>query len=129
MITYYENLKGSSFNNSTSFLVNTTDSLYLPLNSKKKLWLFNTLHEIPDKAVIIKQMAAVLQTGGEIIIAELMASEKNKIHGGCKYPLMTEAALKKLMQDAGFLFKNVAVNPIPAKKIRNPYCLFRFIKL
>jgi ubiquinone/menaquinone biosynthesis C-methylase UbiE len=128
MIAYYENLKGASFNNSTSFVVNTTDSLYLPLNSKRKLWMFNTLHEIPGKAAIIKQMAAVLQTGGEIIIGELMATEKHKIHQGCNKPLMTEDELKKLMQDAGFTFINVVVNPIPVKKRRNPYCLFRFAK-
>jgi SAM-dependent methyltransferase len=128
MIAYYENVKGSSFNNSISFVVNTTDSLYLPLNSKRKLWIFNTLHEIPDKAAIIKQMAAVLQTGGELIIAEVMATEKYKIHGGCKYPLMTEDEIKKLMEAAGFDFKNMAINPIPAKKRRNPYYLFRFVK-
>lgn len=128
MIAYYENVKGTSFNNSISFVVNTTDSLYLPLNSKRKLWIFNTLHEIPDKANMIKQMSAVLQTGGEIIIAELMATEKHKIHQGCKKRLMTEEELKKLMQDAGFAFKNVVVNPIPVTKMKNPYCLFRFIK-
>jgi predicted methyltransferase len=128
MIAYYENVKGSSFNNSISFVVNTTDSLYLPLNSKKKLLIFNTLHEIPDKAAIIKQMAAVLQTGGELIIAEVMATEKNKIHGGCKYPLMTEDEIKKLMETAGFDFKNAVINAIPVKKRKNPYCLYRFIK-
>jgi ubiquinone/menaquinone biosynthesis C-methylase UbiE len=128
MIAHYENLRGSSFNNSFSFVVNTTDSLYLPLNSKKKLWIFNTLHEIPDKAAIIKQMSAVLQTGGEIIIAELMVTEKRTIHKGCNKPLMTEDEIKKLMQDAGFVFKNAAINPIPNKKIKNPYCLYRFVK-
>jgi SAM-dependent methyltransferase len=129
MIAYYENVKGASFNNSISFVVNTTDSLYLPLNSKKKLWIFNTLHEIPDKSAIIKQMAVVLQTGGELIIAEVMATEKNKIHGGCKYPLMTEDEIKKLMETAGFDFKDMVINPIPVKKRRNPYYLFRFVKL
>ena len=129
MIAYYEDLKGASFNNSLSFVVNTTDSLYLPINSKRKLWIFNTLHEIPDKAAIIKQMAAVLQTGGEIIIAELMATEKHKIHQGCKKPLMTEAEIKNLMQGEGFAFKNILINPWPIKKIINPYCLFRFTKL
>ena len=128
MIAYYENLKGGTFNNNFSFVVNTTDSLWLPLNSKRKLWIFNTLHEIPDKPAIIKQMAAVLQTGGEIIIGELMATEKYKIHQGCRKPLMTEEEMKKLMTDAGFVFKDMVVNPIPAKKIRNPYCLFRFVK-
>ena len=128
MIAHYENLKGGPFNNSFSFVVNTTDSLYLPLNSKRKLWIINTLHEIPDKSAIIKQMAAVLQTGGEIIIGELMATEKHKIHQGCKKPLMTEAEIKKLMQDAGFVFKNLAVNVLSVKKIRNALCLFRFVK-
>lgn len=128
MITYYEGLRGKPFNNSIGFVVNTIDSLWLPLNSKKKLWMFNTLHEIPDKAGIIKQMSAVLQTGGEIIIAEVMATEKNKVHGGCKYPLMSDEEIKKLMDPAGFDFKNMVTNPIPVKKMRNPYCLYRFIK-
>ena len=128
MIAYYEKVKGSAFNNSIRFVVNTTDSLYLPLNSKRKLWIINTLHEIPDKSAMIKQMAAVLQTGGEIIIGELMATEKHKIHQGCKKPLMTEAEIKKLMQDAGFVFKNLAVNVLSVKKIRNALCLFRFVK-
>ena len=128
MIAYYENLRGLPFNNSISFVVNTTDNLWLPLNSKRKLWIFNTLHEIPDKPAIIKQMDAVLQTGGEIIIGELMATEKHKIHQGCNKPLMTEEEIKKLMLDAGFVFRNMVVNPLAFKKIRNPYCLFRFVK-
>jgi ubiquinone/menaquinone biosynthesis C-methylase UbiE len=128
MIAYYENVRGTSFSNSFSFVVNTTDSLCLPLNSKRKLWLFNTLHEIPDKAAMIKQMAAVLQTGGEIIIAELMATEKHTIHQGCNKPLMTEEELKNLLQHEGFAVKNIAINPIPVKKRRNPYYLFRFVK-
>jgi len=129
MIAWYEDLRASKFNNSISFIVNTTDSLYLPLNSKRKLWIYNTLHEIPDKAAIIRQMSAVLQTGGEIIIAELMATEKHTIHQGCRAPLMTEAEIKKLMLDAGFVFANMVTNPLPVKKMRNPYCLFRFVKL
>lgn len=129
MITWYENLRGKHFNNSIGFVVNTTDSLYLPLNSKRKLWIFNTLHEIPDKAGMIRQMSAVLRTGGEIIIAELMATETHKIHQGCKDPLMTEDEIRKLMIDAGFVFKDMIVNPIPVKKMRNPYYLFRFVKL
>ncbi len=130
MITYYERLKGRPFSNSFSMVLNTTDSLWLPLNSKRKLWIMNTLHEIPDKAGIIKQMSAVLQQGGEIIIAELMATEKHKIHQGCKDPLMTAEEIKKLMTDNGFVFKDILTNPIPAvTKKRNPYYLFRFEKL
>lgn len=128
MIAHYEGLKGSPFNNSIDFVLNTTDSLWLPLNSKKKMWIFNTLHEIPDKAGMIKQMAAVLQSGGELIIAELLATEKRKIHNGCNKPLVTEGELKELMNAGGFDLKNVAINPLAVKKIKNPYYLFRFIK-
>jgi ubiquinone/menaquinone biosynthesis C-methylase UbiE len=129
MTSHYEGLRGSPFRNSISFVQNTVDSLYLPVNSMKKLWMFNTLHEIPDKKNIISQMAAVLQPGGELVIAELLATEKNKIHGGCHEPLLTEAGLITLMAEAGFSLKNKVVNPIAVKKIRNPYCLYRFIKL
>ncbi|MBL7701247.1 MAG: hypothetical protein JNM14_03270 [Ferruginibacter sp.] len=128
MIAHYEGLRTKPFNNTIGFVLNTIDSLWLPMKSKKKLWIFNTLHEIPDKAGMIKQMSAVLQTGGEIIIAELLATEKNKIHGGCKDPLMSDEEIKKLMDAAGFDFKNMITNPIPVKKMKNPYCLYRFIK-
>lgn len=128
MVSYYEGLRGKPFDNTIGFVVNTIDSLWLPLNSKKKLLIFNTLHEIPDKAGIIKQMSAVLQTGGEIIISEVLATEKNKVHGGCKYPLMSDDEIKKLMDAAGFEFVNMITNPIPVKKMRNPYRLYRFIK-
>jgi ubiquinone/menaquinone biosynthesis C-methylase UbiE len=128
MIAHYEGLRGQPFNNSIGFVKNTTDSLWLPLNRYKKMWIFNTLHEIPGKSNIIKQIAAVLQSGGELIIAELLATEKRKIHQGCKMPLMTDDEIKKLMSDEGFEFKNVAVNPLAVKKMKNPYCLYRFVK-
>jgi ubiquinone/menaquinone biosynthesis C-methylase UbiE len=128
MISHYEDIRGRPFDNSISFVVNTVDSLWLPLNRYKKMWIFNTLHEIPDKAGIIKQMSAVLQPGGEIIIAELLPTEKRKIHGGCNEPLMSEEEIKTLMNNLGFDYKNAAINPLAVKKIRNPYCLFRFVK-
>lgn len=128
MIAHYEYVKGVSFSNSIDFVVNTVDSLFLPLNSKRKLWMFNTLHEIPDKANMIKQMIAVLQNGGELIIGELMATEKRKIHAGCHKPLMTGTEIKRIILDAGLVFINEAVNPLPVKKMRNPYILFRFVK-
>ena len=128
MIAHYEGLRGRPFNNTIGFVKNTTDSLWLPLNRYKKMWIFNTLHEIPDKEDIIRQMAAVLQSGGELIIADLMATEKRKIHTGCHKPLMNEDEIKKLMLNEGFEYKNVAINPLPVKKMKNPYYLFRFVK-
>jgi len=129
MIAHYEGLRGKAFNNSIGFVKNTTDSLWLPMNRYKKIWIFNTLHEIPDKAGMIKQISAVMQSGGEIVIAELMATEKRKMHGGCNEPLMSDDEMKNLMQAGGFAFKNMAFNPLAVKKIKNPYCMYRFVKL
>jgi ubiquinone/menaquinone biosynthesis C-methylase UbiE len=129
MIAHYEGLRGKPFDNSIGFVKNTTDSLWLPLDRFKKIWIFNTLHEIPDKAGMIKQISSVMQTGGEIVIAELMATERRKMHGGCHEPLMSEDEMKNLMTASGFRFKDMALNPLAVKKIRNPYCLYRFVKL
>lgn len=128
MIIHYQQLRGEPFNSSIGFVQNTTDSLWLPLNRYKKLWILNTLHEIPDKAGMMRQMAAVLQTGGELVIGELMPTEKRKIHGGCHQPLMGEEEIKSLAAAAGLQFSEVAINPLAVKKIKNPYYVFRFVK-
>lgn len=128
MIAYYEGIRGRPFNNSISLVVNTVDSLWLPLNHYKKIWLFNTLHEIPDKAGMIRQVSAVMQSGGELLIAELLATEKKKMHNGCNKPLMSDEEMKTLMAAAGFDFIDVAINPLAVKKIKNPYYLYRFMK-
>jgi ubiquinone/menaquinone biosynthesis C-methylase UbiE len=129
MLAHYQKLHGAAFTNSFNMVNNTPDSLCLPLLRYKKLLLFNTLHEIPDKAAMVKQITAILQSGGEAIIAEILPTQKRSIHMGCNLPLLSADAIIKLFSDAGFTFKasqNLQTNPKRVNK--TPYYFFRFIK-
>ena len=102
MISYYQGLHGTPFNSTFSIVVNTTDSLYLPLNRYKKILILNTLHETGDKAKMAMEIAAVLQHGGEVIVGEMLATEKVTIHAGCNKPLMSVDEIVNLFSRFGF---------------------------
>ena len=128
MVSYYEGLRGAPFANTFSLVLNTPDSLYLPLKRYKKIWIMNTLHEIDDKVKIIKQMAAVLQSGGELIVAEMPATAKITMHGGCHKLLMSIDEIIALFTGLGFKFdakENLQV--VQKQKDKHPYYFFRFI--
>lgn len=128
MIAYYSRLRGSALPASFSRVICTTDSLMLPANSYKKVWVFNTLHEVSDKQRMARQIAAILQSGGELIVAELMATERNPIHKGCKKKLMSKEEIVELFAAAGINYKDEYLRPESVGKKKNPYYLFRFIK-
>jgi ubiquinone/menaquinone biosynthesis C-methylase UbiE len=130
MLMYYEQLKGSTFINSFNMVNNNADSLFLPLNHFKKLWIFNTLHEIDDKKNIVHQIAAVLRQGGEVVVAELTATDKFTIHKGCNKPLLTNDDVIKFFETAGFRFIEKAnLQPLPKQKDKHPYMFYRFTKM
>jgi ubiquinone/menaquinone biosynthesis C-methylase UbiE len=130
MVTHYQNLRGSVFANTFSLVNNTPDSLQLPANRYKKLFIFNTLHEIDDKLTIAKQMAAVLQSGGELIVAEFMPMGKKTKHQGCKKPLMSEAEIVNLFAGVGFKFTGKENLQSSAKyRDKHPYNFYRLTKL
>jgi ubiquinone/menaquinone biosynthesis C-methylase UbiE len=124
MINYYTNVKGAALENTFSLVVNNPDSLMLPLHHYSHVWMFNTLHEIDNKEGIAKQMTAILRPGGELIIAEILATPKRPIHAGCKKKLMSKDEIITLFNDEGLVFKEYFVNPA-FKKV--PYYFFRFI--
>jgi len=129
MLAYYSGVKEARINNHFSLVINTVDSLYLPLQHYRHSWLLNTLHEIPDKAKLIRDIGAVLQQGGELLVMELLARPKHMIHGGCNQPLMDETQIKKLLEENGFVQADSKTwNPNQAKTARNPYYIVRFIK-
>ncbi|MEO8174219.1 MAG: methyltransferase domain-containing protein [Sediminibacterium sp.] len=128
MIDYHSQVRGTPIPATFSIVQNTVDSLYLPLNTYKKVLLMNTLHEVPDKQKIVRDICAVLQKGGELILDELVARPKHTIHGGCKQPLMDEAEIKTLFEQNGFRQADTLMNPANPKKIVNPEYMVRFIK-
>ena len=128
MIAHYSKVKGEALKTNFTIVQNTTDSLYLPENSYTKILLMNTLHEIPDKVKMIRDICAVMKKGGELILDELMARPKHLIHGGCNQALMDEAEVKKLFEENGFRQADIIMNISNPKKIVNPEYLGRFIK-
>lgn len=102
--------------------------MYLPVERYRKVFLLNTLHEIPDRTSFIGQVAAVMERGGEVIIGELMPTHNYKTHFGCDKPLIGEAELTMLMTTAGFTFEQKIINPGTPRRKHNPYYLFRFSK-
>jgi ubiquinone/menaquinone biosynthesis C-methylase UbiE len=130
MVTHYQNLRGNTFASTFSIVNNTPDSLQLPANRYKTLFIFNTLHEIDDKFTIAKQMAAVLQSGGQLIVAEFMPVGKKRLHQGCKKPLMSEADIVNLFAGVGFKFISKENLQSSLKhRDKKPYNFYRLTKL
>jgi len=128
MITYYSQVKGAPLQQNFSLVQNTPDSLYLPNNQYNKVWMINTLHEIPDKQKMVKDIYNILQKGGEFVLIELVSRPKHTIHGGCHQPLLDEQEIKILFEQNGFTQTDTLSNPDKVKKIINPVYMVRFIK-
>lgn len=130
MIRYYELLHGTKFNNTFSMVLNNSDSLYLPLNKFRKILLLNTLHEIDDKFKMAKQLAAVLQPGGDLIIGEMSPMGKNITHQGCHKPLMSIDEITGLFARFGFKPTGIEnVQPVVKEKVKHPYNFIRLTKM
>ena len=128
MIEHYQDRAGAVFKNNFIAVNNTVDSLWLPLNRFKKAWILNTLHEIPGKQKMIQDIYNILAPGGEIVIMELLATEKYSTHGGCHMPLMTKNEIDTIATLIGFVFKEELINPVEVKKMKNPILMTRYIK-
>lgn len=106
MKTYYSLQKGDTITNRFTIINNTVDSLYLPANRFKKVWIMNTLHEIPDRAKMVRDMYHVLQSGGEVLVLEMFARKEHELHGGCRKPLFSRQELDQLFTSHQFTVKD-----------------------
>ena len=125
MIAHYSKVKGDSIRNSFQIVQNTPDSLWLPLNQYRKVWLFNTLHELPDQPKMIKDIHAILKTGGEITILEIPAKYEGQLHGGCHKPLLSLEKINALFASNGFRFSD---KKLVARKQHFDVFMARYIK-
>jgi len=125
MIAHYSKVKGDWIRNSFQIVQNTPDSLWLPLNQYRKVWLFNTLHELPDQPKMIKDIHAILKTGGEITILEIPAKYEGQLHGGCQKPLLSLEKINALFASNGFRFSD---KKLVAQKKHFDVFMARYIK-
>jgi ubiquinone/menaquinone biosynthesis C-methylase UbiE len=125
MLDHYGKMQREPINNGFEIVNNTPDSLYLPLNTYKKVWLINTLHEIPDKFSFLQSISRIMKAGGEIIVEEIAPKKPGALHGGCKKPLLSTIDLLALFEKAGFSYKEKKIFPYRAQAGLQ---MIRFIK-
>lgn len=125
MRRYYSAVKGDSIRNQFQIVINTQDSLYLPLNRYRKVWLLNTLHEVALPAKVARDIAAVLKPGGELYVLELLPKKEGQLHGGCNKPLLKPDEIKAFFLQAGF--RVAATKELTAKNKFTP-AMYRFVK-
>lgn len=125
MINHYSTVKGEMIKANFKLVHNTADSLWLPANQYQKAWIMNTLHEIPDKEKMVKDINAILKPGGEIIVLELGPRKQGQLHGGCNKPLMPFDEINQLFTNNGFALNDQKT--IKNKK-RFDIVLLRYIK-
>jgi len=125
MVAHYSKVKGDSIRNSFQIVQNTPDSLWLPLNQYRKAWLFNTLHELPDQPKMIRDIHAILKSGGEITILEIPAKYEGQLHGGCHKPLLSLEKINALFASNGFRFSD---KKLVARKKHFDVFMARYIK-
>lgn len=125
MKAHYAALKGSPITHTFTIINNTVDSLYLPARTFKKVWIMNTLHEIPDQHKMAQDIYDILQPGGEVVILEMIPRKEHELHGGCNMPLMSREQLDQLFTSHHFTVKDHI--DILAKR-RSPLRMIRYIR-
>jgi ubiquinone/menaquinone biosynthesis C-methylase UbiE len=127
MKEHYSSLKGSPITNTFTLINNSVDSLYLPARTFKKVWILNTLHEVPDQQKIIRDMYNILQPGGEVIILEIIPRKPHELHGGCHKPLLSKQEWDDLFTANHFSVKNTMELADKDNK-RSPFQIIRYIR-
>lgn len=126
MVRHYSGLKESPITHRFHIVHNTADSLFLPRDTYNKVWLFNMLHEVPDKESMLQSARNILRDGGEIVLLEFIPRKPGAVHGGCKKPLLPLEEWKTIFSRQGFRFAGSAL----VGKRKNTYYInmARFIK-
>lgn len=126
MTAHYSGVKGTPITNTFTLVRNTPDSLHLPVERFRKAWLLNVLHEIEAKPKMIRDIHAILQKGGELILLEYIPLQPDALHGGCRKPLLSLDEWTKLFEEGGFHMKEY----IQVRKVKGVprINLIRFIK-
>ncbi len=126
MVSHYSGLKGAPITNSFELVHNTVDSLFLPKEKFRKVWLINILHEITDKDKMLSDVHEILQPGGELIILEYIPKHPGDLHGGCKKPLNTLDEWNDLLLKNNFtIADHIQTNKVKKRKTIN---MIRYIK-
>lgn len=125
MVHYYSAVKKDSITNTFSIVRNTPDSLWLPAQTYSKVWLLNTLHELPLPPKMARDIAWILRPNGELCVVETLPKKEGQLHPGCNRPLLTAEEIEAVFLHNGF--RLVEKKLLPEKKRFTPV-MYRFVK-
>jgi ubiquinone/menaquinone biosynthesis C-methylase UbiE len=81
----------------------SSTSTNLPTASFTKVLMFDVVHEMSDRQIMLNDIKRILQKGGSLFIEEVLVYKPGKKERHCNYPFFTEAAFKQLMLDNKFI--------------------------
>ena len=105
VLTYHENLIGSSINADFNLVIGTENSTGLPHGMFERILMFNVFHEIESREGLMQEIHQLFNEDGELVIIERMGKNEGEIHGDCKYPKLLEPAFIHEMNDYGYCLK------------------------
>lgn len=105
MKNYYSTQGIDLSKHSFQLVHNKPVSIPLPGSAFQHIMVRNTLHEVHDPVLFLRQVAWILRNDGELVIIEEEPTGKKKIHKGCRKPLLTFAEINTLMEEAGLRLK------------------------
>jgi ubiquinone/menaquinone biosynthesis C-methylase UbiE len=93
-----------------NIIYGTETSTNLPSASFTKVLMFDVVHEISDRQIMLNDIKRILQKGGSLFIEEVLVYKTAKKERHCNYPFFTEAAFKQLMIENKFTLKKEKIS-------------------
>lgn len=105
VLTYHENLIGSTIKADFNLVLGTENSTGLPHGIFDRVLMLNVFHEIESRKGIMMEIHQLLNKNGELVIMERMGKAEGEIHGDCNYPKLMEPSFIQEMIDYGYILK------------------------
>jgi ubiquinone/menaquinone biosynthesis C-methylase UbiE len=106
-----------------------TTSTLLPANSVDKVIIENTFHEFSKPSQMLKEIHRILKPNGILYLNEMLASENNKIHSGCKQKLVSENELQQFCAENKLTITRIEIGSKEFRKDFNKLIEIKKLKL
>jgi ubiquinone/menaquinone biosynthesis C-methylase UbiE len=116
LITQIKRFGNKANINQFNIFYGTETSTNLPSASFTKVLMFDVVHEMFDRKIMLHDIKRILQKGGSLFIEEVLVYKPVKKERHCNYPFFTEAVFKQLMLDNNFFFKKEKISFVSGNK-------------
>jgi ubiquinone/menaquinone biosynthesis C-methylase UbiE len=101
-IKYFEQKFGKICTAEFQIHIGTDTDLAINNFMADRLLIFNSLHEMPQPAIILEQCRRLLKPQGKLIVEEQLATIPGQLHQGCGKALFTKTELLSLLASSSF---------------------------